>query len=186
APRGVPQVEVTFDIDANGILHVSAKDKGTGKEQKIRIEASSGLTDADIERMRSEAAANADADKAETERIVKVNAADSMIFQTEKQLKEYGDKLSAGNKTAVENALADLRKAHESKDLAQIDTAMEAINAAWQAASQEMYAAGSAEGQPGAEGGNPFGGAAQPNGNGQPQGDNVTDVDYEEVDGSKK
>ncbi|MCB2408265.1 molecular chaperone DnaK [Hymenobacter lucidus] len=185
APRGVPQIEVTFDIDANGILHVSAKDKGTGKEQKIRIEASSGLTDADIERMRQEAAANADADKAETERIVKVNAADSMIFQTEKQLKEYGDKLSAGNKTAVENALADLKKAHESKDLAQIDTAMEAINAAWQAASQEMYAQGG-EGQPQ---GYPGGGEGQaPGGNGQ-QGqphDNVTDVDYEEVDGSAK
>ena len=164
---------------------MSAKDKGTGKEQKIRIEASSGLTDADIERMRNEAAANADADKAEKERIEKVNQADSMIFQTEKQLKEYGDKLSAGNKTAVENALADLRKAHESKDLGQIDSAMEAINAAWQAASQEMYAAGGAEGgQPGADGGNPFGGAGQqPGGNGQ-QGqphDNVTDVDYEEV-----
>ncbi|QNH61285.1 molecular chaperone DnaK [Hymenobacter sediminicola] len=190
APRGVPQIEVTFDIDANGILHVSAKDKGTGKEQKIRIEASSGLTDADIERMRNEAAANADADKAETERIGKINAADSMIFQTEKQLKEYGDKLSAGNKTAVDNALADLKKAHESKDISQIDTAMEAINTAWQAASQEMYAAtqGGAEGgQPGADGGNPFGGAGQPGGNGQ-QGqphDNVTDVDYEEVDGQK-
>lgn len=188
APRGVPQIEVTFDIDANGILHVSAKDKGTGKEQKIRIEASSGLTDADIERMRNEAAANADADKAETERIGKVNAADSMIFQTEKQLKEYGDKLSAGNKTAVEDALADLKKAHESKDISQIDTAMEAINTAWQAASQEMYAQGGAEGgQPGADGGNPFGGAGQPGGNGQ-QGqphDNVTDVDYEEVDGNK-
>lgn len=185
APRGVPQIEVTFDIDANGILHVSAKDKGTGKEQKIRIEASSGLTDADIERMRNEAAANAEADKAETERIGKINAADSMIFQTEKQLKEYGDKLSAGNKTAVENALADLKKAHESKDLGAIDTSMEAINAAWQAASQEMYAAtqGGADGQPGADGGNPFGGAGQPGGNGQ-QGqphDNVTDVDYEEV-----
>ncbi|UOQ76348.1 molecular chaperone DnaK [Hymenobacter sp. 5516J-16] len=185
APRGVPQIEVTFDIDANGILHVSAKDKGTGKEQKIRIEASSGLTDADIERMRNEAAANAEADKAETERIGKINAADSMIFQTEKQLKEYGDKLSAGNKTAVENALADLKKAHESKDLGAIDTSMEAINAAWQAASQEMYAAtqGGADGQPGADGGNPFGGGGQPGGNGQ-QGqphDNVTDVDYEEV-----
>ncbi|TGD82739.1 molecular chaperone DnaK [Hymenobacter wooponensis] len=185
APRGVPQIEVTFDIDANGILHVSAKDKGTGKEQKIRIEASSGLTDADIERMRNEAAANAEADKAETERIGKVNAADSMIFQTEKQLKEYGDKLSAGNKTAVENALADLKKAHESKDITAIDSAMEAINGAWQAASQEMYAAtqGGADGQPGADGGNPFGGAGQPGGNGQ-QGqphDNVTDVDYEEV-----
>jgi molecular chaperone DnaK len=183
APRGVPQIEVTFDIDANGILHVTAKDKGTGKEQKIRIEASSGLSDADIERMRQEAQANAEADKAEREKIEKVNQADSMIFQTEKQLKEYGDKLSGGNKTAVETALADLKKAHESKDLGAIDTAMAAINTAWQAASQEMYAQSGPEGQPGAEGGNPFGGAGQPGGNGQ-QGaghDNVTDVDYEEV-----
>ncbi|RSK46804.1 molecular chaperone DnaK [Hymenobacter rigui] len=183
APRGVPQIEVIFDIDANGILHVTAKDKGTGKEQKIRIEASSGLSDADIERMRQEAAANAEADKAEVERISKLNAADSMIFQTEKQLTEYGDKLSGGNKTAVETALADLKKAHESKDLGAIDTAMAAINTAWQAASQEMYAQSGPEGQPGAEGGNPFGGAGQPGGNGQ-QGaghDNVTDVDYEEV-----
>ncbi|MBO3271956.1 molecular chaperone DnaK [Hymenobacter defluvii] len=184
APRGVPQIEVTFDIDANGILNVSAKDKGTGKEQKIRIEASSGLSDADIERMKNEAKANEANDRAEADRIKKVNEADSMIFQTEKQLKEYGDKLSGGNKTTVENALADLKKAHESKDLAQIDSAMEAINAAWQNASQEMYAQGGPQGQPGAE---DFGG--QPGGNGQqgqPQGaDNVTDVDYEEVDGSK-
>ena len=181
APRGVPQVEVIFDIDANGILNVTAKDKGTGKEQKIRIEASSGLSDDDIKRMRDEAKTNEAADRAETERIGKINAADSMIFQTEKQLKEYGEKLSDGNKTAVENALADLRKAHESKDLAQIDTAMEAINAAWQTASQEMYAQG---GQPGAEGAGAADGQS-PNGNGQqgqPQGaDNVTDVDYEEV-----
>jgi len=183
APRGVPQIEVTFDIDANGILHVTAKDKGTGKEQKIRIEASSGLSDADIERMRQEAASNAEADKAEAERIKKVNDADSMIFQTEKQLKEYGDKLSGGNKTAIENALADLRKAHESKDLGQIDTAMAAINAAWQAASQEMYAAGGA-GDAGQAGGGFPGGEGQPQGgNGQAQGDHVTDVDYEEVDG---
>ncbi|GAB3571914.1 Hsp70 family protein [Hymenobacter daeguensis] len=179
APRGVPQIEVIFDIDANGILNVTAKDKGTGKEQKIRIEASSGLSEDDIKRMRDEAAANADADKAETERIGKMNAADSMIFQTEKQLKEYGEKLSGGNKTAIEGALADLKSAHEAKDLARIDTAMEAINAAWQAASQEMYAAGGAEGgQPGADG-QPQGG----NGQGQPAGDHVTDVDYEEVDG---
>ncbi|MDO7852549.1 molecular chaperone DnaK [Hymenobacter convexus] len=179
APRGVPQIEVIFDIDANGILNVTAKDKGTGKEQKIRIEASSGLSEDDIKRMRDEAAANADADKAETERIGKMNAADSMIFQTEKQLKEYGEKLSGGNKTAIEGALADLKSAHEAKDLARIDTAMEAINAAWQAASQEMYAAGGAEGgQPGADG-QPQGGNGQ---QGQPA-DHVTDVDYEEVDG---
>jgi len=184
APRGVPQIEVIFDIDANGILNVTAKDKGTGKEQKIRIEASSGLSEADIKRMRDEAAANAEADKAETERISKVNAADSMIFQTEKQLKEYGDKLSGGNKTAIEGALADLKSAHEAKDLARIDTAMEAINAAWQAASQEMYAAGGADGQGGQPGGGFPGGDGQANGSAQGQpADHVTDVDYEEVDG---
>ncbi len=183
APRGVPKIEVTFDIDANGILNVTAKDQGTGKEQKIRIEASSGLTDADIKRMRDEAAANAESDKAEAERIGKVNAAEGMIFQTEKQLKEYGEKLSGGNKTAIEGALADLKSAHEAKDLARIDSAMEAINAAWQAASQEMYAAGGAEGgQPGE--GFPGGdGQDAGNGQGQPAGDHVTDVDYEEVDG---
>jgi molecular chaperone DnaK len=182
APRGVPQIEVIFDIDANGILNVTAKDKGTGKEQKIRIEASSGLTDADIERMRTEAAANADADKAEAERIKKVNEADSLIFQTEKQLKEFGDKLSDGNKTAVEGALADLKKAHESKDLNSIDAGVAALNKAWEAASQEMYAAAGAQGGqpsgqgfPGADGGQ--------GGQGQPAGDHVTDVDYEEVDG---
>jgi molecular chaperone DnaK len=183
APRGVPQIEVTFDIDANGILNVTAKDKGTGKEQKIRIEASSGLSDADIERMRNEAAANAEADKAETERITKINQADSLIFQTEKQLKEFGDKLSGGNKTAVETALADLKKAHESKDLNGIDAGVAALNKAWETASQEMYAAAGAQGgQPGAEG---FGGGdgAGQNGQGQPAGDHVTDVDYEEVDG---
>jgi molecular chaperone DnaK len=184
APRGVPQIEVIFDIDANGILNVTAKDKGTGKEQKIRIEASSGLSEADIKRMRDEAAANAEADKAETERISKVNAADSMIFQTEKQLKEYGDKLSGGNKTAIEGALADLKSAHEAKDLARIDTAMEAINAAWQAASQEMYAAGGADGQGGQPGGGFPGGDGAQGGSAQGQpADHVTDVDYEEVDG---
>ncbi|MDQ2772614.1 MAG: molecular chaperone DnaK [Bacteroidota bacterium] len=182
APRGVPKIEVTFDIDANGILNVTAKDQGTGKEQKIRIEASSGLTDADIKRMRDEAAANAESDKAEAERIGKVNAAEGMIFQTEKQLKEYGEKLSGGNKTAIEGALADLKSAHEAKDLARIDSAMEAINAAWQAASQEMYAAAGAEGgQPGE--GFPGGDGSADGGQGQPAGDHVTDVDYEEVDG---
>ncbi|WP_207432269.1 molecular chaperone DnaK [Sabulibacter ruber] len=182
APRGVPQIEVTFDIDANGILHVSAKDKGTGKEQKIRIEASSGLSEQEIERMRKEAEANAEADRVAKEQVEKVNQADSMIFQTEKQLKEYGDKLSAGNKTAIEGALADLKKAHESKDIAAIDSAMENINNAWQAASQEMYNATQGAGQPGPDAG--FGGG-QPGSNGQgagqPAGDNVTDVDYEEV-----
>ncbi|MBA9079847.1 molecular chaperone DnaK [Rufibacter quisquiliarum] len=183
APRGVPQIEVTFDIDANGILHVSAKDKGTGKEQKIRIEASSGLSEQEIERMRKEAEANAEADRKAKEEVEKVNQADSMIFQTEKQLKEYGDKLSAGNKTAIEGALADLKKAHESKDLSAIDSAMENINNAWQAASQEMYAATGGAGQPGADGGFAGGQAGGNAGGGQQtsSGDNVTDVDYEEV-----
>ncbi|MGI4741998.1 MAG: molecular chaperone DnaK [Janthinobacterium lividum] len=183
APRGVPQIEVTFDIDANGILNVTAKDKGTGKEQKIRIEASSGLSDADIERMRTEATANAEADKAEAERIKKMNDADSLIFQTEKQLKEFGDKLSGGNKTAVEGALADLKKAHDSKDVNGVEAGAAALNKAWEAASQEMYAAAGAQGgQPGDQG---FPGADGQNGQpqGQPAGDHVTDVDYEEVDG---
>ncbi|HSI89597.1 MAG TPA: molecular chaperone DnaK, partial [Adhaeribacter sp.] len=188
APRGVPQIEVTFDIDANGILHVTAKDKATGKEQKIRIEASSGLSEQEIERMRKEAEANAESDKTAKEQIEKLNAADSMIFQTEKQLKEYGDKLSEPNKTAIEGALTELRTAHGSKDVAAIDSAMEKINAAWQAASQEMYAATQGGGSAGPDPN--MGGATggQQGGNGQPGGghDNVTDVDYEEVDGDKK
>lgn len=174
APRGVPQVEVTFDIDANGILNVSAKDKGTNKEQKIRIEASSGLSDADIERMRTEAKANEASDKAEKEKIEKLNSADSMIFTTEKQLKEYGDKLSAGNKTAIENALSMLKTAHQSQDLGGIDTGLEALNAAWQNASQEMYNATNNEG--GAQPENNAGAGAQQNAD-----SDVTDVDYEEV-----
>ncbi|MDW8286859.1 MAG: molecular chaperone DnaK [Flammeovirgaceae bacterium] len=173
APRGVPQIEVTFDVDANGILNVSARDKATGKEQKIRIEASSGLSEAEIKRMRDEAARYAEADKRERERIEKINAADSMIFQTEKQLKEYGDKLSAANKSAIESALSELKRAHEAKDLTAIDKAMEAINAAWQRASQEMYqstAGGSAH-----YNANNSGGSSS----GKP--DDVTDVEYEEV-----
>jgi len=178
APRGVPQIEVTFDIDANGILHVSAKDKGTGKEQKIRIEASSGLTDAEIQKMKSEAQANAEADKKEKEKIEKINQADSMIFQTEKQLKEYGDKLSDGNKSAISAELEKLKEAHKSQDLNAIETALAALNTAWQAASQEMYAASGAAGgtQPGA-GANGSGPSA---GSGQANGD-ATDVEYEEV-----
>ena len=175
APRGVPQVEVTFDIDANGILNVSAKDKGTNKEQKIRIEASSGLTEAEIEKMRAEAKANESTDKAEKERIDKINSADSLIFQTEKQLKEYGDKLSAGNKSAIETALASLKQAYESKDVSAIDAALATLNNAWQAASQEMYA--STQGAPGADGQSSEGGANT----GSQNSDGVTDVDYEEV-----
>jgi len=172
APRGVPQVEVTFDVDANGILNVTAKDKGTGKEQKIRIEASSGLSDADIQRMRDEAKANEEADRLEKEKVEKVNAADSLIFSTEKQLKEYGDKLSASNKSAIEAALTELKAAHGTRDIAAIDASMEKLNQAWQAASQEIYAAQQAEG--GAAAGNP--GASN---TGTDEG--VTDVNYEEV-----
>lgn len=172
APRGVPQVEVTFDVDANGILNVTAKDKGTGKEQKIRIEASSGLSDADIQRMRDEAKANEEADRLEKEKVEKVNAADGLIFSTEKQLKEYGDKLSASNKSAIEAALTELKAAHGTRDIAAIDASMEKLNQAWQAASQEIYAAQQAEG--GAAAGNP--GASN---TGTDEG--VTDVNYEEV-----
>src|SRR6187551_1676109 len=148
APRGVPQIEVIFDIDANGILHVSAKDKGTGKSHDIRIEASSGLTDAEIQKMKQEAQANADSDKKEKERVEKINQADSLIFQTEKQLKEYGEKLSDGNKTAINGALEKLRAAHQAQDIAGIDTAMETLNNAWQAAASEMYQGGGAPGGP--------------------------------------
>ncbi len=151
AQRGVPQIEVTFDIDANGILNVSAKDKGTGKEQKIRIEASSGLTDEDIEKMRNEAKANEASDKLEKEKVEKVNQADALIFQSDKQLKEYGEKLSEGNKTAIEGALAELKVAHAAQDLAGIDAGLEKLNTAWTAASQEMYAAGASEGGEGAQ-----------------------------------
>lgn len=183
APRGLPQVEVTFDIDANGILHVSAKDKGTGKEQKIRIEASSGLTDAEIQKMKQEAQANAESDKKVKETVEKINQADSLIFQTEKQLKDYGDKLSEGNKSAINSALEQLRAAHKSQDLAGIDSSMNTLNTAWQAASAEMYAASSAgAGTPGAESGpsqNAGGGSSS-------DANNVSDVEYEEVNDNKK
>ena len=179
APRGVPQIEVTFDIDANGILNVSAKDKGTGKEQKIRIEASSGLTDAEIEKMRNEAKANEAADKAEKERVEKLNSADSMIFQTEKQLKEYGDKLSEGNKSAIEAALAEVKAAHGSQDLAAIDSSLEKLNAAWAAASQEMYAATQGA-DPNAAGG-PQGPGPDAGTAGTASDPDVTDVNFEEV-----
>jgi molecular chaperone DnaK len=177
APRGVPQVEVIFDIDANGILHVAAKDKGTGKEQKIRIEASSGLTEAEIKKMKQEAEANAETDRKEKERVEKINQADSLIFQTEKQLKEFGDKLSEGNKTAITQALDKLKEAHKSQDVAAMEIAMNALNAAWQVASQEMYAGGSQAGaNPGAQ---PNNGSA--NSGAGASGGNATDVEYEEV-----
>ena len=181
APRGVPQIEVTFDIDANGILNVSAKDKGTGKEQKIRIEASSGLTEQEIQRMRDEAKANEEKDKAEKERIEKINAADSNIFASEKQLKEYGDKIPAEKKSAIEAALAKLKEAHKNADIAAIDTSIAELNAAWQAASQDIYAQQQAQGaaqdaHANAGAGAGAQGGAQNNGGSQPE-----DVEFEEV-----
>ena len=168
APRGVPQIEVTFDIDANGILNVSAKDKATGKEQNIRIEASSGLSDAEIQRMRDEAKANEEADKAEKERIDKINNADAMCFQTEKNLKEYGDKIPAEKKSAIENAKNSLKSAVEAKNLADIDKFNAELEAAWHAASEDMAKAAQG-GQPGAQG--PFqGGQAGPQGGADDQG----------------
>jgi len=183
APRGVPQVEVTFDIDANGIMNVSAKDKGTNKEQKIRIEASSGLTDEEIEKMKQEAQANAESDKAEKEKVDKINQADSMVFQTEKQLKEFGEKLSEGNKTAIEGALAQLKEAHQKQDIPAIDSAIEALNNAWQAASSEMYAG--QEGAAGGPEGAPDMGGAAGAGAASTADDDVSDVEYEEVDDKK-
>jgi molecular chaperone DnaK len=171
SPRGVPQIEVTFDIDANGILSVSAKDKATGKEQKIRIEASSGLSKEDIEKMKQEAQENAEADAKRREEVDKLNAADALIFSSEKQIKEYGDKIPAEKKTAIESALESLKKAHESKDLDAIETASTELNNAWQAASQDMYnAANQAEQTTGTEG------AGKTDTDGK-----VEDVDFEEV-----
>ena len=182
APRGVPQIEVTFDIDANGILNVTAKDKATGKEQKIRIEASSGLSEAEIKRMKDEAAANAEADKKEREKIDKLNQADSVIFQTEKQLKEFGDKLPADKKAPIEEALEKLRTAHKNQDIAAIDTAMNELNTVFHAASQEMYNAQNANAQSGGGDGQPTdGGSSQSQNNTGNQDGNVTDVDFEEV-----
>ncbi len=173
APRGVPQIEVSFDIVANGILYVSAKDKGTGKEQSIRIEASSGLTEAEIQRMRDEAKANEAKDKEERERIDKINGADSMIFSTEKQLKEYGDKLPADKKSAIEGALAELKAAHSAQNIADIDAASEKLNAAWQAASQDIYSQQQAQGAQQ--------GAQQQAGDQGGQKAQAEDVEFEEV-----
>ncbi len=179
AQRGVPQIEVTFDIDANGILNVSAKDKGTGKVQSIRIEASSGLSDDEVKRMKEEAQANAEADKKEKERIDKLNQADSMIFQTEKQLKDLGDKLPADKKAPIEAALNKLKEAHKAQDIAGIDAAMGELNTVFQAASQEMYNAQNAQG--GAQPGPDFGQQAGGNAGNNKQDGGVTDVDFEEV-----
>jgi molecular chaperone DnaK len=178
APRGIPQIEVTFDIDANGILHVSAKDKGTGKEQSIRIEASSGLTDDEIKRMREEAKANEDSDKEARERVDKLNTADSLIFQTEKQLKEFGDKIPADKKEPIEKALAELKEAHKNQNMEEIDRLTTELNNVWQAASQDIYnASQQAQGDQTQQ---------QPDGDQQSESDKkddqeVTDVDFEEV-----
>ncbi|MBO9633829.1 MAG: molecular chaperone DnaK [Chitinophagaceae bacterium] len=179
APRGVPQIEVIFDIDANGILHVTAKDKGTGKEQKIRIEAGSGLSKDEVEKMKAEARANESTDKAAREKVDKVNAADSMIFQTEKQLKEFGDKIPADKKAPIESALDKLKEAHKSQDVAAIDAATTEMNNAWTAASEEIYKAQQAGGaQPGADQAGANGAGQSNNGGG---GENVTDAEFEEV-----
>jgi molecular chaperone DnaK len=177
APRGVPQIEVTFDIDANGLLHVTAKDKGTGKEQKIRVEAGSGLSKEEVEKMKAEARANESTDKAAREKIDKINQADGLIFQTEKQLKEFGEKLPADKKAPIEAALNKLKDAHKSQDVAAIDAAVAEMNNAWTAASEEMYKASASQqpgGQPGGEA--PNGGQQASTG-----GENVTDAEFEEV-----
>src|SRR5690554_6801964 len=170
APRGTPQIEVTFDIDANGIMNISAKDKGTGKEQSIKIEASSGLSEEEIERMKNEAKANEESDRKKKEEVETINQADSLIFQTERQLKEYGDKIPADKKQPIEDALAELKKEFEAKNIENLEPAMEKLNNVFQAASQEMYNAANDQGGSNAgqqDGGNP--------------GDEVTDVDFEEV-----
>ena len=183
APRGIPQIEVTFDIDSNGILNVNAKDKATGKSQNIRIEASSGLTDSEIQKMRDEAKANEEADKKEKEEIDKLNSADALIFQTEKQLKEYGDKLPADKKESIEKALAELKEAHKSKNLAAIDKTLNSLNTMWQAASEEMYKSTQAQDQPQ---GQPGAGPTTEEPKSTSGDDEVTDVDFEEVDDDKK
>ncbi|MFT3704063.1 MAG: molecular chaperone DnaK [Agriterribacter sp.] len=177
APRGVPQIEVIFDIDANGILNVTAKDKGTGKEQKIRIEAGSGLSKDEVEKMKAEAKANEATDKEAREKVDKINQADSLIFQTEKQLKEFGDKIPADKKAPIENALNKLKEAHKQQDTASIDTALAEMNAAWTAASEEIYKAQ----QGGAGAGSTAGGPQQEQPQGATAGDNVTDAEFEEV-----
>jgi molecular chaperone DnaK len=180
APRGVPQVEVTFDIDANGILNVSAKDKGTGKSHNIRIEAGSGLSKEEIEKMKNEAKANEAADKAEREKVDKMNQADSLIFQTEKQLKEYGDKISADKKSPIESALEKLKEAHKQQNVSDVDAATAELNNAWTAASEEMYKASQTQGADGnAQSGN-TGAQGQQSSEANPN-DNVTDAEFEEV-----
>jgi len=181
APRGMPQIEVTFDMDANGMLNVSAKDKGTGKEQNIRIEASTGLSKEEIEKMKAEAAANAESDKKARESVDKLNSADSLIFQTEKQMSEYGDKIPEDKKGAIETALTELKEAHKSQDSAQIDAAMEKMNTAWQAASQDIYQA--SQDAAGADGATADAGAGASEDSTTEE--DVTDVEFEEVDETK-
>ncbi len=182
APRGVPQVEVTFDIDANGMLHVTAKDKATGKSQNIRIEASSGLSEDEIKKMKAEAEANAETDKRAKEEADKINAADALIFNTEKQLKDYGDKLPADKKEEIQKAVSDLKDAHKNRNFTEIETSMEKLNTVWSAASEEMYKATQNQAQPGPDGSTP-----PPNGaEGEKPNENVTDVDFEEVKDEKK
>ncbi len=183
SPRGVPQIEVSFDMDANGILNVHAKDKGTGKEQKIRIEASTGLSKEEIERMKNEAAANAETDKAAREKVDKINAADTLIFQTEKQLSEFGDKVPADKKGTIEKAVADLKEAHKAEDLDKIDAATKTLNDAWAAASQDIYQAQQDAGTTGAQTSGDTAGADASNGAGEAE--DVTDVEFEEVDDKK-
>jgi len=182
APRGMPQIEVTFDMDANGILNVHAKDKGTGKEQSIRIEASTGLSPEEIERMKAEAAANAEEDQKAREEVDKMNAADTLIFQTEKQISEFGDKIPADKKATIESALNELKEVHKTQDLVKIDEASKKLNDAWAAASQDIYQA-----QQGAEGATADAGASANGGqaDGAPAEDDVTDVEFEEVDEEK-
>jgi molecular chaperone DnaK len=183
APRGIPQIEVTFDIDANGILHVSAKDKGTGKQQSIRIEASSGLTSEEIERMKREAKENEAKDKEQRERVDKMNAADSLIFQTEKQLKEFGDKLPAEKKGPIEQALSRLKEAHKNQDLAAVEKATAELTSVWQAASEELYKSQQAGGQGPQQGytADAEAGAGSGQNSSGKKDDEVTDVDFEEV-----
>jgi len=186
APRGVPQIEVTFDIDANGILNVSAKDKGTGKEQSIRIEASTGLAKEESENMKEEAKAHEAEDKKAKEKIEKVNTADSLIFQTEKQIQEFGDKIPADKKGAIEDALKELKEAHKSEGLNRIDAAVEKMNAAWQAASQDIYQAQQQAQQGGAAGPQAEGGNGKQSTDASGKEGDVTDVEYEEVDDDEK
>jgi molecular chaperone DnaK len=175
APRGVPQIEVTFDIDANGLINVSAKDKGTGKEQKIRIEAGSGLTKEEIEKMKAEAKANEATDKEAREKIEKINAADALIFQTEKQMKEFGEKIPVEKKAVIESALTKLKEVHKLQDINAIEEATKELNDAWMAASQDMYNAtqGAEQAGPQADG--------QEAGGAKSSADNVTDAEFEEV-----